>query len=99
MLNAPRIMDINESRYMACRNGVFFLPDAVLTSLAAFVLKGVVYLREDADMLTISSTKVTGGHRRVMGSRFRASMFRDATMLAIVDFKDSIRIMGVEWKC
>jgi hypothetical protein len=91
-------MDKNDPLYLACRNGIFMLPDRVVQSLSAFVSDGFVYLRQDDDMLTISSTRVADGRRRVLGPRFRAPMFREATMLAIVDLHDSLQIMGVQWR-
>jgi hypothetical protein len=86
----------NEPQYVVCHNGVFLLPDGVVHSLSLLVTNGFVYLREDEDTLTISTTKVTDGRRRLLQSRFRAPMFRDATKLAIVDLKESIRVMAVE---
>lgn len=88
-------MDPSEPQYVVCHNGVFLLPDKVVRSLSSLVTNGFVYLREDEDVLTISTTRVTEGRRRVLQNRFRALMFRDATMLAIVDLKESIRVMAV----
>ena len=85
-----------EPQYVVCRNGVFLLPDGVMQSLSSFVSNGFVYTREDEDTLTISTVRLTDGRRRALQSRFRAPMFRDATMLAIVDLKESIRVMAVE---
>lgn len=89
-------MSSNEPQYVVCHNGVFLLPDGVVQSLSSLVTNGFVYLREDEDTLTISTTKVTDGRRRLLQNRFRAPMFRDATKLAIVDLKESIRVMAVE---
>jgi hypothetical protein len=88
-------MDVNETSYVVCRNGVFILPEAVYATLSSQVTNGFVYLREDEDVLTISTTRLTDGHRRVLQPRFRAPMFRGATQLAIVDLKESIRVMAV----
>ena len=88
--------DTNEPLYVVCHNGVFLLPDAVLKALSALVTNGFVYLRQDEDVLTISTSRLADGRRRVLQSRFRAPMFRDATMLAIVDLKESIRVMAVD---
>ncbi len=88
-------MDANETLYVVCRNGVFVLPEAVFAALSSFVTNGFVYLREDEDVLTISTTRLTDGRRRVLQPRFRAPMFREATKLAIVDLKESIRVMAV----
>ena len=90
------MMPSDETDYVVCHNGVFMLPDQFVNALSAFITNGFVYLREDEDTLTISTTRLPGGHRRVLQSRFRAPMFRDATKLAIVDLKDSIRVMAVE---
>ncbi|MBV8516552.1 MAG: hypothetical protein JO197_04025 [Acidobacteria bacterium] len=89
-------MDENESQYVVCHNGVFVLPDRIVQSLASFVTRGFVYLRQDDDVLTISTTRLEGGYRRALNSRFRVQMFRNATKLAIVDYKESIRVMGVQ---
>lgn len=86
----------NEPMYVVCHNGVFLLPDEVVTALSSLVTNGFVYTRQDEDVLTISTTKVAEGRRRVLQSRFRAPMFRDATKLAIVDLNESIRVMAVE---
>jgi hypothetical protein len=82
--------------YVVCHNGVFLLPDEVVKSLSTMVTNGFVYLREDEDMLTISTTRLADGRRRVLQNRYRSPMFRDATKLAIVDLKESIRVMAVE---
>jgi hypothetical protein len=82
--------------YVICRNGVFVLPDAVVKSLGAFASNNFVYIREDEDSLTISTTRLMDGRRRMLQNRYRAVMFRDATMLAIVNLKESIRVMAVE---
>jgi hypothetical protein len=89
-------MERNEPLYVVCHNGVFVLPDEVVKSLSSLVTNGFVYLRQDEDVLTISTTRVTDGRRRVLQNRYRAPMFRDATKLAIVDLKESIRVMAVE---
>ena len=89
-------MDAKEPLYVVCQNGVFFLPDEVYKALASFVTNGFVYLRQDDDSLTISTSRITDGRRRVLNTRFRVPMFVDATMLGIVDLKESIRIIAVE---
>lgn len=89
-------MSSNEPLYVVCHNGVFLLPDQVVEALSSLVTNGFVYLREDEDVLTISTIRVTDGRKRVLQNRFRAPMFRDATKLAIVDLKESIRVMAVE---
>jgi len=91
-------MDANEPLYVVCQNGVFLLPERVRRTLAARVTNGFVYLRQDEDSLTISSSRIAHGQRRVLNARVRAVMFREATRLAIVAINDSIRVMGVEWR-
>jgi hypothetical protein len=88
-------MDANHEHYVVCHNGVFILPDEVYRSLAELVTNGFVYLRQDDEVLTISTTRLTGGHRRQLNARFRAPMFRGAKKLAIVDYKESVRVMAV----
>jgi hypothetical protein len=84
-----------DANYIVCRNGVFILPEDVCRSLEAQVPNGFVYLRQDDEVLTISTTRIEGGHRRVLSGRFRAPMFRAAKKLAIVDYHDSLRVMAV----
>ena len=88
-------MDANDPLYVVCRNGVFILPDTVYHSLSKLVTSGFVYLRQDDEVLTISTTRLVDGRRRVLQPRFRAPMFRGATKVAIVDLKESIRVMAV----
>lgn len=88
-------MDANESQYIVCRNGVFILPEHVCRALEVQVSSGFVYLRQDDEVLTISTTRIEGGHRRVLSGRFRAPMFRAAKKLAIVNYNDSLRVMAV----
>lgn len=89
-------MDAKEPLYVVCQNGVFTLPEHVVNSLSAQVTNGFVYLREDADSLTISTTRIAGGRRRVLNPRFRSQMFREAIKLGVVDFRESIRLIAVE---
>lgn len=91
-------MDAKEPQYVVCQNGVFVLPDRVYHALSALVTNGFVYLRQDEDVLTISTTRIADGQRRVLNARVRARMFREATKLAILDLRESIRVMGVEWR-
>jgi hypothetical protein len=85
----------NEPLYVVCRNGVFTLPAALMKSLEAHVRNGFVYLRQDDDALTIATSRIADGRRRVLQARFRVPMFRGARRLAIVDLKESIRVMPV----
>jgi hypothetical protein len=91
-------MDAKPPLYVYCQNGGFSLPDSVVQSLASQSPNGCVYLRQDEDVLTISATRIIGGHRRALNARFRAPMFRLATRLGIVDLHESVRVMGVEWR-
>src|SRR5688500_14020879 len=88
-------MDANEPLYVVCRNGAFILPDVIYRSLAALVTNGFVYVREDEDTLTISTTRSTGGYRNLLNARVRVPMFRGATWLGIVDLRESIRVMAI----
>ena len=88
-------MDANEPFYVVCRNGVFLLPDRIVQSLALLVKNGAVYLRQDSDSMTISTIHIADSHRRPLNARFRATMFKKATRLAIVDLNESIQIMAV----
>lgn len=88
-------MDANEPLYVVCRNGTFMLPPSIYRSLEALGTNGFVYLRQDADSLTISTTRLVDGHRRPLNARVRMQMFRTATRLAIVDLGESIRVMAV----
>ena len=88
-------MDANEPLYVLCRNGTFILPDSIYRALDALT-NGFVYLRQDDDTLTISSTRLPGGHRRPLSPRVRVQMFRNAMKLGIVDLKEGIRVMVVQ---
>ncbi len=88
-------MDANHEQYVVCHNGVFVLPDGVFQSLAELVTSGFVYFRQDDEVLTISTTRLDGGHRRQLNARFRAPMFRTARKLAIVNYHESVRVMAV----
>lgn len=90
-------MDANEPHYVVCQNGVFLLPESVLRALGAQTNR-FVYLREDEDSLTIATSRIADGRRRVLGARMRSPMFREATRLAIVDLRESVRVMPVEWR-
>jgi len=91
-------MSLPDPVYVVCNNGVFTLPEPIYHALAALVPKGMVYLREDEDVLTICTHKVEGGRRRQLNDHYRAAMFRTATQLAIIDLKESLRIMAVQWR-
>lgn len=82
--------------YVVCSNGVFNLPEEIVRSLSALATNGFVYLREDEDGLTISTVKLDGGRRRVLNTHYRSPMLRDATMVAIVNLKESVRVMPIE---
>jgi hypothetical protein len=88
-------MDANAPLYVVCRNGTFILPERVFRSLEALGSNGFVYLRQDDEALTISTTHLEGGHRRPLNARIRVPMFRSATRLGIVDFFESARVMIV----
>jgi hypothetical protein len=88
-------MDANQPQYVVCHNGVFLLPDDIYQALAALVTNGFVYLRQDDEVLTISAARITDGRRRVLNSRFRAPMFREARKLAIVNYLESVRVMAI----
>jgi hypothetical protein len=88
-------MDANQQQYVICHQGSFVLPDEVYRWLEPMVTNGFVYLRQDHDALTISSTRLTDGYRRVFQPRFRSPMFRAARQLAIVNLQDSLLIMPV----
>lgn len=88
-------MEANEQYFVGCREGLFFIPNALLSSLSAVVTDGFVYLRQDSDTMMISSTRIVGGQRRILSGRFRAQMFQNATELAIVDLRGTIQVMAV----
>ena len=91
-------MSANESPTIVCRNGAFILPERIFRALAPLVSHGFVYLREDDDVLTISTSRLNGGWRRAFNERYRAPMFRDATELAVVDLRESVQVMAVRRK-
>lgn len=89
-------MDAKEPLYVVCQNGVFILPERLFRTLSAQSPSGFIYMRQDEDSLTISTTWITDGRRRVLNARLRAPMFREATKLGIVDYRESIRVIAVE---
>ena len=89
-------MNAKEPLYVVCRNGVFVIPEIVFHSLSATVTKGFVYLRQDRDTMTISSTHIADSRRRVLNTRYRANMFREATRLAVVDLRGTVLVMAVQ---
>lgn len=80
---------------IVCRDGVFHLPEEIVDSLRTHSKRGFVYLREDGEVLTISSNHIEGSRRRVLRSRFRSFLFRAETQLAVIDLRGSVRVMGV----
>ena len=88
-------MDANEPLFVVCRKGVFALPEHIRKLLHPLMKNGFVYTREDEDVLTISTTRITEGRRRLMRGHFRVPMFRDAKKLAIVNFQESLRVMQI----
>ncbi|HEX7807892.1 MAG TPA: hypothetical protein VF608_04190 [Thermoanaerobaculia bacterium] len=88
-------MDAKEALYVVCRRGVFVLPEAIFESLSALVENGFFFVRQDDEVLTISTQKLVEGHRRAINARFKVPMFRDARKLAIVNLRDSVRVMVV----
>lgn len=88
-------MDANEPLFVVCRKGVFALPEHICKLLHSLMENGFVYTREDEDVLTISTTRITEGRRRLMRGHFRVPMFRDAKKLAIVNYQESVRVMVV----
>jgi hypothetical protein len=91
-------MDAKEPLYVVCQNGVFNLPERVFRALSMQAPHGFVYMRQDDDTLTISTTRIAEGRRRVLNERFRSPMFREAIKLGIVDYRESIRVIAVEWR-
>jgi hypothetical protein len=86
---------MNEPHTIVCHNGVFVLPDTIYKSLASFARNDFIYVREDKDALLISTIPVADGRKRVLHMRLRAPMLRSARQLAIVDFRDAIRVMPI----
>jgi len=84
---------MNEPFYIVCHNGVFVLPDAIYKSLSSFARNDFIYWREDEDGLLISTAPIADGRRRTLHTRIRAQMLRNARQVAIVDLKESIRVM------
>jgi hypothetical protein len=87
-----------EPIFIPCQNGVFNIPEELVDSLAALSPRRIVYLRDDEDSMTIATVPLVDGRRRQLNSRYRSPMFRMATRLAVVDMKESLKIMAVEWR-
>jgi hypothetical protein len=92
------IMPLRDAIYVACQNGLFVLPEKVLAALETLAPRKIVYLRQDEDSLTISPQRIPDGRRRELHAHYKVAMFRTATKLAIVDMKDSLRVMAVAWR-
>jgi hypothetical protein len=92
------IMPLRHAIYVACQNGLFVLPEKVLAALEVLAPRKIVYLRQDEDSLTISPERIADGRRRQLHAHYKVPMFRTATKLAIVDMRDSIRLMAVAWR-
>lgn len=89
---------MNDRRYIDCNKGFFILPDDIFASLTEQATKGFVYVREDEDALTIAATRLTDGRKRSLVNHYKSPMFHNATRLAVIDLKDSLRVMAVEWR-
>ena len=74
------------------------MPENLFQALRAASPTGVIYQREDEDVVTFSSNRMTDGRRRKLHSAYRFLKFREATQLVIVDMKDSIQIMASAWR-
>jgi len=93
--NEPRAP---EPIYAVCQNGVFNIPEELVASLEAYSPRRIVYLRNDEDSVTISTSVLTDGRRRQLTNHYRVPMFRGVTRVAIIDLKESLRVMPVEWR-
>jgi hypothetical protein len=81
-----------------CIAGVFTLPPEIFEALQAAATTGLIYLREDEDMLTLSPTRFTDARRRQLHPSYRILKYRDVVKVAIINMDENIRIMPVEWR-
>jgi hypothetical protein len=59
---------------------------------------GIIYQRQDEDVLTLSPTRLADGRRRRLNERYRIQMFRGATRLVFLHMSDTIHVMAVQWR-
>ena len=94
---APRRRN-NEPLIIRCAGGTFTLQLPLDEALRAAAPNGLIYMREDEDMLTISATRVADARRRHLHPSYRLGIFRDVVKLAVIDMTENLRIMPVEWR-
>lgn len=88
----------SEPTFIPCVGGLFVLPPDIQTSLSENAAKGLVYIRQDDETLTISPFWIQDGKRRRLAGEMKVGMFRTASRLAILPLPEGIRIMAVEWR-
>lgn len=81
-----------------CHGGVFTLPDEVFRLLKQAAPSSLVYLRNDRDCMVISPVPIPDGRKRRINRQYRADIFSDATVLAVIRMGDTIRLMAVCWR-
>jgi hypothetical protein len=83
---------------LPCTNGEFVLPEEVFSTLQAASPGGIVYIRQDDEMLTISPTRIAGARRKQLSRQLYARMFRFATSLMVLDMIENFRLQATEWR-
>jgi len=87
-----------EPRVVVCNNGFVTLPDEIYETLRNAAANGIVYVREDHDVVTISIGKLKDSRRRHLHHRYRIRALRDAARVAIIEFPDALQLMPAEWR-
>ncbi|HEY5609596.1 MAG TPA: hypothetical protein VIL97_00200 [Thermoanaerobaculia bacterium] len=89
---------IAEPRVVVCNNGFITLPDEIYETLRSAAPNGIVYVREDQDVVTISIGKLKDARRRQLHHRYRIRALRDAARVAIIELPDGVQLMPAEWR-
>lgn len=89
---------MNPADPIHCSGGTFELPPSAFARLEAACVSGLVYLRQDEDILTISPVRLVDGRRRRLRNHYRVPMFRTVTRLAVLELGDTIVLMPAQWR-
>jgi hypothetical protein len=88
----------NDPLIIRCAGGVFTLPTELLEWLRSRTTTGLIYIREDEDVLILSPTRITDARRRALHPSYRIASYRDVVKVAVINMDENVRIMPVEWR-
>lgn len=74
------------------------LPQEVYEALRAASPSGMVFLRHDEDVLTISPTRFLDARRRQLHQSYRSPILRAAVKASVMVLGEVIQVMPVEWR-